>query len=123
MTAATTLPATFWEKVRITETCWLWLGAVQTKGYGSFSISGVRYLTHRLSYEDRYGPIPDGLQIDHLCRVRQCINPAHLETVTTQENTRRGRTRDPRWLELVGAMAGATSEVPAPAIATFGGQR
>ena len=84
------LPARFWAKVRITNDCWLWTAAVQSKGYGSFAVGGVTYQAHRLAYEDRHGPIPDGLQIDHLCRVRQCVNPDHMEPVTSVENTRRG---------------------------------
>jgi len=45
---------------------------------------------HRLSYETEIGPIPEGLELDHLCRVRSCVNPLHLEPVTHQENVRRG---------------------------------
>lgn len=84
------LPQRFWAKVRITDDCWLWIAAVQSKGYGSFAIDGVTYSAHRLAYEDRFGAIPEGLQIDHLCRVRQCVNPEHMEPVTSIENTRRG---------------------------------
>ena len=74
-------------------TCWLWGGAIGPKGYGAFGLgprgSGcVR--PHRFAYEHFVGPIPDGLQIDHLCRVRHCVNPDHLEVVTNAENTRRG---------------------------------
>lgn len=65
--------------------CWLWTGAT-TVGYGRFRGSGV----HRMAYEELVGPIPDGLVMDHLCRVRHCVNPAHLEPVTLAENVRRG---------------------------------
>lgn len=65
--------------------CWIWQGAINTSGYGS---AGPR-LAHRASYEEFVGPIPAGLQIDHLCRVTLCVNPDHLEPVTELENKRR----------------------------------
>lgn len=73
--------------------CWLWQGALNTKGYAVLSVGGRggrRHYAHRLSYEIHVGPIPAGLQIDHLCRVRRCVNPAHLEPVTNRENVLRG---------------------------------
>jgi len=70
--------------------CWLWTACKNQKGYGRFGIGNKTYLAHRVSYEMHVGPIPAGLQIDHLCRNRMCVNPDHLEVVTTQENTRRG---------------------------------
>lgn len=70
--------------------CWIWqLKKSPATGYGTFRINGRDLLAHRWSYEQHRGPIPDGLQIDHLCRVRECINPDHLEPVTPKENTRR----------------------------------
>lgn len=73
--------------------CLLWADAVQSSGYGSVGIGGRTHLAHRVSYELNVGPIPDGLQIDHVrdrgCHSRLCINPAHLEPVTPQENVRR----------------------------------
>lgn len=70
--------------------CWLWPS--QTKdGYGQFFLNGKNIYAHRISYELHVGPIPSGLQIDHLCKVRNCINPAHLEAVTLQENVRRSK--------------------------------
>lgn len=68
--------------------CWPWRGAIQSKGYGALG-RGVR--AHRVVvYRLVHGAIPDGLTIDHLCRNRRCVNPAHLEAVPMQENYRRG---------------------------------
>lgn len=72
--------------------CWLWQLSTNN-GYGRFRIpggSGEQAYAHRTSYESFVGPIPAGYQIDHLCRVPRCINPAHLEAVTQAENIRRG---------------------------------
>jgi hypothetical protein len=81
----------FWAQVEITEGCWLWSAYVDPSGYGKFTaVVGVSVYAHRWSYEFLVGPIPDGLVIDHLCRVRNCVNPDHLEPVTSAENTRRG---------------------------------
>lgn len=69
--------------------CWLWVGTVTRNGYALF-YSGVRYVyVHRWAYEHFVGPIPRGLQIDHKCRTRCCVNPKHLEPVTAKENSRR----------------------------------
>jgi HNH endonuclease len=62
--------------------CWRWTGARHPEGYGIFRENGRRFLAHRWSYEHHVGPIPDDLQLDHLCRVRACVNPDHLEPVT-----------------------------------------
>lgn len=70
--------------------CWLWTGTVTYNGYGIFEVNGKKIRAHRFSYELHKGPIPDGLTIDHLCRVRCCVNPDHLEAVTMRENTLRG---------------------------------
>lgn len=72
--------------------CWLWIGAVLPKGYGTFTPRGMSesFGAHRLSYRIHVGSIPVGLHIDHLCRQPACVNPAHLEAVTSRENTRRG---------------------------------
>lgn len=74
--------------VRKTETCWLWTGAVDPCGYGRFR-AHVLVSAHRWAYEQFVGRIPDGLELDHACRVRTCVNPAHLEPVTHAENMRR----------------------------------
>lgn len=81
-----------WKKIEKTETCWLWLGCT-INGYGQMKIPGSakkRIYTHRFFYERLVGPIPEGLQLDHLCRVRNCVNPEHLEPVTGRVNTLRG---------------------------------
>lgn len=66
--------------------CWEWTGAVATTGYGRF---GAGEYVHRLSHEVYKGPIPEGHQVDHLCRNRVCFNPDHIEAVTQEENLRR----------------------------------
>lgn len=85
-----TVEQRFWAKVDKTEACWLWTGAKNGKGYGFFTIDGIQMRAHRAAYAMFVGAIPDGLVLDHLCRVHHCVNPAHLEPVTSQENTRRG---------------------------------
>lgn len=73
--------------------CWLWTLSRTSAGYGQAHDPRQRRrrsLAHRLSYELFVGPIPEGLQLDHLCRVRHCVNPSHLEPVTQAENMRRG---------------------------------
>ena len=79
----------FWSKVIVTPMCWWWTGSLQSKGYGQFRLDGSLVLAHRYAYEICFGPIPEDLQIDHLCLVRHCVNPAHLEPVTGDENIRR----------------------------------
>ena len=69
--------------------CWLWVGAIQSKGYGMVSWHGTRMLVHRLMYTWYKGEIPSDLEIDHLCFTRDCANPDHLEAVTSQVNMAR----------------------------------
>jgi hypothetical protein len=71
--------------------CWIWPGA-KSRGYGVKSVKGKSRVVHRIIYERLYGPVPEGMQLDHLCRNRACCNPFHLEIVTCQENLRRGPT-------------------------------
>jgi len=70
--------------------CWLWTGATNKDGYGSIDFNGKNRKAYRVAYELLKGPIPQGLTIDHLCRVPSCINPAHLEPTTIRENILRG---------------------------------
>ena len=70
--------------------CWIWLACRDKKGYGLFRYNNKSSLAHRVAYEHWNGIIPKDLQIDHLCRTRHCVNPQHMELVTTQENTKRG---------------------------------
>lgn len=68
--------------------CWLWQGP-KVKGYGVMRRNGRSYVTHRWVYEQFIADIPDGLELDHLCRQRDCINPWHLDPVTSSVNTQR----------------------------------
>lgn len=91
------LPPNFWSKVKANATsgCWEWTANTNRGGYGHFindrcqEVAGS-VLAHRISWSFLRGPIPSGLQIDHLCRNTGCVNPAHLEPVTAWENARRG---------------------------------
>ena len=81
----------FEDKVIKGDECWLWTASGNGRGYGKLFTEGRRFYAHRLSYEHYIGPIPEDKEIDHLCRVPACVNPAHLEPVTHQENMRRGK--------------------------------
>ena len=72
--------------------CWMWVASLNMArgGYAQFSAGGTMVRAHRYAYETLIGPVPDGLDLDHLCRNRWCVNPAHLEPVTRSENLRRG---------------------------------
>jgi HNH endonuclease len=90
------LPERFKEKVfpDIVRSCWVWFAGVDKDGYGKyvFRKNGRRHYVraHRYCWTIFHGPIPDGLQLDHLCKNPRCVNPAHLELVTRLENVRRG---------------------------------
>lgn len=94
MPASKTLEEAFWPKVmpEPNSGCWLWMGGIQSEGYGTLrsrTRKGSGY-AHRISYVLHKGPIPKGLELDHKCRVRCCVNPDHLEPVTRKINVRRG---------------------------------
>ena len=102
----TNLPLAFWQRIRVLENgCWLWVGHRNRTGYGQFHSQRRTVQAHRLAYETLVGPIPIGLQSDHLCHGadancgggdgclhRACVNPSHLEPVTGRENVLRGNT-------------------------------
>ena len=75
--------------------CWIWTGSLNEKGYGRIGIARKHARTHRVAYELFVAPIPGGMHIDHLCRVRSCCNPDHLEPVTLAENNRRSAPFNP----------------------------
>jgi hypothetical protein len=77
--------------------CWLWIGAVSASGYGNFKAAGRQTSPHRWSYEYHIAEIPAGLTLDHLCRVKVCVNPYHLEPVSRGENTRRAQIKTHCW--------------------------
>lgn len=79
----------FWDKVEKTATCWIWKAAQYPWGYGMINTGDRNMRAHRLSYEMVNGPIPKGLELDHLCRVPSCVRPDHLEAVSHKENMRR----------------------------------
>ncbi len=82
----------FWEKVSdpVEGGCRLWLAGVTSAGYGAFWDGQKQVLAHRFAYETEHGPIPDGLELDHVCRVHLCV--VHLEAVSHEENVRRGHS-------------------------------
>jgi HNH endonuclease len=102
--AKTTLEARFWSKVALPDErgCLRWTAGKFREGYGMFRKDGRNQGAHRVAYELLVAPIPEGLQVDHLCRVRDCVSPDHLEPVTQQENMRRGLLQE-RKLEAVRA--------------------
>ena len=99
----------FWAKVDDRagpDACWLWRGWVNDGGYGIVATRGqpraIHIRAHRLAYELTHRePIPAALTIDHLCRVRHCVNPAHLDVVTRGVNVRRGETTAARHAQVM----------------------
>jgi len=78
------------ERVEKTDTCWLWSGKLSAEGYGRLGHGRKFHPVHRWIYEQLVAPVPKHLHMDHLCRVRHCVNPEHMEPVTPGENVRRG---------------------------------
>ena len=70
--------------------CWIWIGAIKSNGYGEFHFNRKTVHAHRWYYEHCFGAVPKGLELDHRCRVRCCVNPYHLEPVTRSINRKRG---------------------------------
>lgn len=88
----------FWSKVDTTGLCWEWTASRNAKGYGCFRVADRRNATaHRVAWEMLVGVIPEGMQLDHLCRNRSCVNPDHLEVVDGRTNTLRGNAMSARW--------------------------
>ena len=98
LSMSATIAERFWAKVDLAgpNGCWLWTAGKDSHGYGVFQVGSLTDGTrrseraHRWAYEALVDPIPDGLQLDHLCRTPGCVNPDHLEAVTNKENQRRG---------------------------------
>jgi hypothetical protein len=80
----------FQRHIRQAGDCHLWTGYLNSDGYGRFRAGGRMLSAHRFAYESAKGPVPDGYEIDHLCRTRHCVNPEHMEAVPHPENMRRG---------------------------------
>lgn len=80
--------------------CWIWTGTISKGGYGKKHVDGREWFAHRYFYEQKYGPISAELPTDHLCRVRACCNPDHVEPVTHGENVRRGLVAKLDWAKV-----------------------
>ncbi len=85
------LPARFWDKIQYEGECWIWQASKNQYGYGKYFHNGRLQGSHRVAYEAIVGPVTKGLELDHLCRNRACVNPIHLEPVTHQVNLLRGQ--------------------------------
>jgi hypothetical protein len=79
----------FWEKVMVDGDCWLWQAYASKDGYGQFKTGGTTIAAHRFAITLLVGPIPKGLECDHLCRRTRCVNPDHIELLTKAEHSAR----------------------------------
>lgn len=85
---ASAVPARFWAKVERDEGgCWRWLGVMNDSGYGLLGVGARNVRAHRLSWELHNTPVPDGMQVDHMCRNRGCVNPSHLRLASPKQNS------------------------------------
>lgn len=91
-----TVAERFWECVDKSGDCWLWTAALKGDGYGSLLHNGSIKTAHRVAYELTHGPIPDGLDLDHMCHNKRCVRPEHLRPVTHGQNmqNRKGANRN-----------------------------
>lgn len=83
------------KNIKITD-CWEWQGWINRAGYGELTIAGIKWRAHRWFYKFYKGEIPEGLDLDHLCANKRCVNPEHLEAVPHQVNIKRAYDRMPR---------------------------
>lgn len=83
------------QNVKKVDSCWIWQGCLNKRGYGNIWYAGRSHLVHRVAYAIFRGTIEEGMTIDHICRVEACCNPAHLEAITKSENSKR------RWQKCV----------------------
>lgn len=93
--------------------CWIWQRWLSSDGYGYVKLDGKTQIAHRVAYEHLVAPIPEGMTIDHLCRVKACVNPAHLEPVTSRENVVRAastRTHCPQGHEYTAENTRTTAQ-------------
>jgi len=78
-------------KVNPVTGCWDWYGGISSSGYGNYAIDRKSYGAHRVVFEKYKSKIPTGMDLDHICKNRACVNPNHLEVVSRKENIRRGK--------------------------------
>lgn len=89
------LPASFWSKIEVLpDGCWQWIAATNADGYGIYWYKNASRYSHIVSYSVLVQPIAPGFELDHLCRLRPCAHPLHLEQVTHKENVRRGKLHE-----------------------------
>lgn len=108
------LPDLFWKKVSVDAAtgCWLWTGSPNSHGYGRLKLRRRELYAHRAAYTFLVGPIPAGLGLDHLCRVRHCVKPQHLQTVTQRVNVLRGSSPAARHARKTHCLRGHPFEPP-----------